>query len=115
MAQNDRMKPISSSNVTPIPIDCLMREGQSQSNRRVLEVMEILFSNLPNKPGNENPDFVLTDGTECRIVKFAAPRERDGEILYGFDVKFNSGALTHLEFSVRCSGWERDYTSNNIT
>jgi hypothetical protein len=110
MPQNDRMETAPSNNVTQIPVDCLMKEGQSQSNRRVQEVMGVLFSKLPDKPGNKNPDFILADGTECRIVKFAAPRERDGEILYGFDVKFNSGPLTHLEFSVRCSGWERDYT-----
>lgn len=112
------MKTIKSqpkNNVMTVPPELLMKEGQSQSHRRVMEVMSALFDRLPSKPGKIDPDFKLADGTECRITKFAAPRERDGEVRYGFDVKFNSGPLTHLEFSVRCSGWERDYTSTEIT
>ena len=104
------MEPRLDRNVSSVPIDSFMKEGRSQCNRRILEIMTSLFSFLPDKPGNKNPDFVLSDGAECRIVKFAAPRERDGEFIYGFDVKINSGPLSHVEFSVRCSGWERDFT-----
>lgn len=91
--------------ITQVPVDIYVREGRSQKDRRVKEVMDALFARLPDKPGAV-PDFLLSDGTECRIVKFATPRERDGEYWYGFDVKFNSGPIAHLEFSVRCSGWE---------
>lgn len=94
------------ADIAQIPAEVLIKQMRSQRDRRVQEVMEALFAQIPDKPGNVTPDFTLADGTACRIVKFAAPRERDGEYIYGFDVKFDKGPLHHLEFAVRCSGFE---------
>ena len=99
----------ASSGVVQIPLDKMVKEGVSQKERRVKEVMEALFSALPD--GGENHDFVLADGTKCWIKKFHPPREceKDG-MIYGFDVKFSPASpLVHLEFSVRCTGWERAF------
>lgn len=98
--------------VTSVPIEKWMQEGKSQADRRIIEVMAHLFNDLPDRDGADVPSFKLEDGTECQVRKFTAPRMRDGEAIYGFDVKFNDGPLSHLEFSVRCSGWERDYTKS---
>jgi hypothetical protein len=95
----------ASGTTVQVPLDLIIREKQSQRDRRLLEIMEALFARLPDKPGNTAADFTLADGTECRIVKFAVPRERDGKLWYGFDVKLDRGPLDHLEFSVECSGW----------
>lgn len=100
----------TNQSVTSIPVEKWIQEGESQADRRIMEVMQRLFNDLPERDVTDIPSFKLDDGTECYIRKFAAPRVRDGETIYGFDVKFNNGPLSHLEFSVRCSGWERDYT-----
>lgn len=91
--------------VAQMPIDTLIRQGQSQRDRRLLEVMTALHGLLPDKEGDHLPSFILADGTECRIVKFSAPYERDGRLRYGFDVRLDRGPIDHLEFCVKCSGW----------
>lgn len=96
------------SNISQLPLGMLIKEGESQKERVAAEVMEALFARLPNDVQRDH-DFELSDGTKCWIKKFHPPRksEEDGWI-YGFDVKFSpESPLTHLEFSVRCSGWER--------
>lgn len=97
-------------NIKHVPVEKYIDEAVSQKDRRVMEVMNALFSRLPDATG-EKPDFVLADGTECRIKKFHPPRAngKDG-IIYGFDVTFAPGEpLSLLEFSVSCSGFERVY------
>lgn len=102
------MKATTTDNIEHLPISQFMKEGQSQGDRRILEVMEALFNSLPERDIQPTPDFVLADGTECRITKFSAPYENyQGDLVYGFDVKFDTGPLSHLEFAVKCSGWER--------
>lgn len=97
------------SDVINIPFDQLVTEGLSQSNRVVLEVMQKLFDLLPPRDTeNSEPTFILADGTPCWLVKFSDPKEIDGVLGYGFDVRFpDSHPLVHLEFRVHKSGWER--------
>ena len=95
--------------IQQVPLKTLVSEAVSRKERMVKEVMDHLYASLPEKfSGN---DFILSDGTECWIKKFHPPRkdEEDGYI-YGFDVKFaENSPLVHLEFSVRCSGWEKAF------
>ena len=96
-------------NVSQIPINLLMRESESQKNRMIENVMIGLFSTLPDQKSNI-ADFTLPDGTQCFIKKFSSPYKKiDGDFVYGFDVKFNDGPFSHLEFIVKCSGWERSF------
>jgi len=97
----------SNENVVSLPHDTLTAEGESQKDRLLQEVMETLFLIIPDKK-TTNPSFVLSDGTACFIKKFFAPRHNDdGEMIYGFDVEVDNSTISHLEFSVKCSGWER--------
>lgn len=97
------------SNVAELPLAAFFREGWSQTDRILQEVMQSLFMELPDKRQNDpTPVFTLADGTKCFLKKFAAPYEnQDGDLVYGFDIKLDSGPLSHLEFVVKCSGWER--------
>lgn len=94
--------------IVQMPLGMLVREGESQRNRIVQEVMNALFERLPTTVSHK-PSFSLSDGTQCWIKAFHKPKKNsDDEWVYGFDVKFAEGEpLSHLEFSVRCSGWER--------
>ena len=91
-----------------MPLNRYMSEGMSQRDRAVKEVMEALFNALPDDTSRPC-DFTISNGTKCWIKKFHPPKHTaDEDWIYGFDVKFGEGAaLSHLEFSVRCSGWER--------
>ncbi len=103
-----KLVPTSDAKVSNLPLDNFIKEGVSQSNRVVEEVMSSLFNTLSENC--ERPaDFKLASGAKCWIKKFHPPQKNsDGEWMYGFDVKFEEGeALSHLEFSVKCSGWER--------
>lgn len=101
-------------NITMVPFDLLVSEGRSQRNRYEKEVMEALFALLPREvdKNNDSPSFVLADGTRCWLKAFSAPgvREDNNQLQYGFDVKFPEGhPLAHLEFTVKCTGWERSF------
>lgn len=97
----------SNDNVSSMPYDVLIKEGSSQKDRLLKEVMEHLFSVVPDKKP-ETPSFTLSDGTKCYVKKFFAPRtNHEHEIIYGFDVILEDTSLSHLEFVVKCSGWER--------
>ena len=94
-----------------MPYEALVREGAAQRDRIIAEVMNALFARLPNNC-NRYSDFRLSDGTRCWIKRFSPPDFRDGEYSYGVDVKFSDGhPLAHLEFLVKCSGWERVLTA----
>lgn len=95
------------NNIAHVPVDIILQESLSQRDRVVKEVMDKLYEKLPC--AFVEFDFTLTNGTKCWIKKFHPPKKNDEGILtYGFDVKFDQSAvLSHLEFSVRCSGWER--------
>ena len=100
--------------IAQVPLCLLEREGQSQRDRVLMEVMEKLFTQLP-KDENRPHDFVLSNGTKCWVKKFSPPGERsDGTVAYGFDVKFSDEApLSHMEFFVKCTGWERNLSSRD--
>ncbi len=101
------MRTLSNETVVALPHDVLVSEGESQKDRLLREVMEELFSGIPDKRTTK-PSFVLSDGTKCFVKKFFAPRpNEEGEIIYGFDVELEDSPLSHLEFAVKCSGWER--------
>ncbi len=112
IAKNEGMKTIERETIAQLPLDCLVKEGKSQRDRIAKDVMEFLFAKLPDK-ASLHPDFYLDDGTKCWIKKFHPPRkDENGDYIYGFDVKLGEGSpLSHLEFSVRCSGWERNLTA----
>jgi len=94
--------------IVQMPLGMYVREGESQRDRVVQEVMAALFERLPATISSK-ADFKLSDGTKCWVKAFHEPKKNsDDEMVYGFDVKFaEGGPLSHLEFSVRCSGWER--------
>src|SRR5690348_5903736 len=106
------MSYVSDNKISPLPFDRYLKEGQSQRDRIIEEVMKVLFSMLPERTARQ-PDFILSNGVKCWVKKFSPPKQdTDGEWTYGFDVKFAEGkALSHLEFSVKCSGWERALTA----
>ena len=96
-----------SAEIVSIPMDVLRREGESQRDRILGEVMEALYENLPTHVQGAS-DFRLSDGTRCWVRKRGAPQKKAGEGLrYHFEVIFSDGALASLEFSVGCSRWER--------
>lgn len=100
--------PVSEKNIVQVPFETLVREGLSQRDRIVTQVMTALWETLPDK-AESKPSFMLPDGTKCWLKKFSAPyQDESGQLVYGFDVQFEeSNALHHLEFAVTCSGWER--------
>lgn len=107
---SSKMTHFSNDNLTSIPHEVLISEGISQKDRLLKEVMECLFASLPEKTTTD-PSFLLSDGTQCFLKKFFAPRKNaDDETIYGFDVVIDNGPLSHLEFVVKCSGWERSIT-----
>ncbi|HYD19406.1 MAG TPA: hypothetical protein VEF76_13100 [Patescibacteria group bacterium] len=96
-----------SAEVVSIPTQVLHREGESQKNRILGEVMEALYENLPTHVQGSS-DFRLSDGTRCWVRKRGGPRQKGEEgLCYQFEVIFSDGALASLEFNVRCSGWNR--------
>ncbi len=56
------------------------------------------------------PEFTLADGTKARVDAYYAPELDDEEELKcGFDVLLDNG--THLEFTVRNSGWGKSFVA----
>ena len=100
------------TNVSQMSAEALIKEGVSQQKRLVKEVMDALYARLsPEKHDLDGEaDMVLSDGTQCWIRQFVPTRDKDG-YEYGFEVRFLDGPLMHLEFAVRCTGWERGVAS----
>lgn len=97
----------SEKKVVQIPFGNFFREGESQRDRILQEVMEALFSQLRNNIDRMH-DFTLSNGIKCWVTPFYAPKIKKDSLTYGFDVKFEEEyPLSHLEFSVKCTGWER--------
>lgn len=90
------------------PVELLIKEAESQRNRALEEVMQKLYGLIQ---GREKRDvsFTLQDGAQCFVVQFYEPRiSHEGVWAYGFDVQFSEKhPLSHLEFKVTCSGYER--------
>ena len=62
------------SNIATMPFDILIKEGESQRDRHIKEVMDVLFALLPCKNSdNLEPSFLLSDGTKCWIKAFFFP------------------------------------------
>jgi hypothetical protein len=95
--------------VAHLPFQTFISEKQSQKDRVLLEVMEKLFSMMPERgtPTDGQPDFTLKDGTQCWVRGFVSPGAvgDNPNPRYGFDVKLKGGKLDHLEFMVNCTGW----------
>jgi len=95
-------------NITHLGNDIIMQEAQSQADRILDEVAAQLFDMIADE-APKWADFILKNGTECLVRKFYPPKRDDkNELSYGFDVKFDDGPLSHLEFKVTCSGWGRN-------
>lgn len=100
-------------NIESVPHELLIREGKSQADRILQEVMEALYAKLPKKK-NDEPDFILKDGTKCWLKAFYEPEILEGRdaLQYGFDVVLEDGKpLDHIEFSVKSTGWGRNLSS----
>jgi len=100
--------------VVPIPLETFFSEGTSQKDRVLQDLHDFLFACLPDREV-AGLTFVLENGTECFVKKFSPPRCDDTRgIVYGFDVAFDRGPLSHLEFMVECTGWERELLHDAI-
>jgi hypothetical protein len=90
--------------ITNFPIEKHIEEGISQRNRLLEEVMGCLFEQIKTN----SAEFFLADGTVCRIKPFTPPSvDINDELRYGFDVVMDDKPVSHLEFTVKCTGWER--------
>ena len=75
---------------------------RERAEAQAKEVLEHMYQAIL-----KTPEFVLSDGTKCRVDAYYEPQvNADGELQCGFDVLTGD---SHLEFTVGNTGWGRGF------